>query len=60
MPRHKGKIEKGIDYVQSNALKGREFKTLEDENRHLLDWETNVADPRIHGPARERRTNVGR
>jgi transposase len=52
-PRHKGKIEKGIDYVQSNALKGREFKTLEDENRHLLDWETNTADPRIHGTTRK-------
>ena len=52
-PRHKGKVEKGIDYVQSNALKGRRFPSLAAENRHLLDWETNVADTRIHGTTRK-------
>jgi len=48
-PRHKGKTEKGIDYVQENALKARTFGSLADENRHLLDWERTVADTRIHG-----------
>lgn len=48
-PRHKGKTEKGIDYVQENALKGRTFGSLADENQHLLTWERTVADTRIHG-----------
>jgi transposase len=49
MPRHKGKVERGIDYVQENALKGRKFASLEEQNRHLRDWEANIADTRIHG-----------
>ncbi len=52
-PRHKGKTEKGIDYVQGNALKGRQFASLSEENRHLLEWETQVADTRIHGTTRK-------
>jgi transposase len=51
-PRHKGKVEKGVDYVQANALKGRTFSSLADQNRHLLTWETQVADTRIHGTTR--------
>jgi transposase len=49
MPRHKGKVEGGVKYVQSNALKGRVFESLADQNRHLLEWEQTVADTRIHG-----------
>ena len=56
-PRHKGKVERGVDYVQENGLKGRQFASLEDENRHLLEWEANVADTRIHGTTRRQ---VGR
>lgn len=56
-PRHKGKVERGVDYVQENGLKGRQFASLEDLNRHLLDWETSVADTRIHGTTRK---HVGR
>jgi transposase len=51
-PRHKGKVEKSIDYVQSNALKGRRFPSLEEQNLFLLDWERTVADTRIHGTTR--------
>ena len=51
-PRHKGKVEKGIDYVQDNALKGRCFPALEGENTFLLEWERTVADTRIHGTTR--------
>ena len=50
--RHKGKVEKGIDYVQSNALKARRFTRLEEQNAFLLDWELTVADTRIHGTTR--------
>ena len=52
-PRHKGKVEKGVDYVQSNALKGRTFSSLQDQNEHLLEWESHVADTRIHGTTRK-------
>jgi transposase len=51
-PRHKGKVERGIDYVQENALKGRTFASLDEQNRFLLDWERTVADTRIHGTTR--------
>jgi transposase len=51
-PRHKGKIERGIGYVKGNALKGRTFTSLAQENEHLLNWEASVADTRIHGTTR--------
>jgi transposase len=51
-PRHKGKVERGIDYVQDNALKGRRFASLQEQNHFLLDWEQTVADTRIHGTTR--------
>jgi transposase len=52
-PRHKGKVERGVAYAQDNALKGRTFPSLQDQNRHLLEWETSVADTRIHGTTRK-------
>jgi hypothetical protein len=52
-PRHKGKIERGIGYVKGNALKARQFTSLEAENRHLAEWEATVADTRIHGTTRK-------
>ena len=51
-PRHKGKIERGIGYVKGNALKGRTFSSLADQNQHLQTWEATVADTRIHGTTR--------
>ena len=48
-PRHKGKVERGVGYVQSNALRGRTFVSLQAQNDHLQRWEKNVADTRIHG-----------
>jgi transposase len=52
-PRHKGKIERGVDYAQENALKGRVFQNLEEQNRFLANWEERVADHRIHGTTRK-------
>jgi transposase len=52
-PRHKGKVERGVDYVQDNALKGRIFSSLDEENRFLSDWERSVADTRVHGTTRQ-------
>ena len=48
-PRHKGKVERGVGYVKSNALRGRTFVSLQAQNEHLQRWEKQVADTRIHG-----------
>jgi len=48
-PRHKGKVESGVKYAKRNALRGRIFPGLAEENQFLLNWETQVADQRIHG-----------
>ena len=53
IPRHKGKIERGVGYVKSNALKGRVFASLAEQNKYLSEWERDVADKRIHGTTRE-------
>lgn len=52
MPRHKGKVEAGVKYGQNNALKGRKFTSLAEQNRFLEQWERTVADTRIHGTTR--------
>jgi transposase len=53
MPRHKGKIEAGVKFTQNNALKGRSFASLGEQNLFLADWEKSVADTRIHGTTRQ-------
>src|SRR5580698_1108662 len=57
-PRHKGKIEAGIKYVQNNALQKRVFQSLAQENQFLLEWESGVADTRIHGTTRQQVAHV--
>jgi hypothetical protein len=52
-PRHKGKIERGVGYAQCNALKGRTFKSLVEQNQFLANWESTIADTRIHGTTRK-------
>jgi transposase len=52
-PRHKGKVESGVKYVKNNALKGRTFASLEEENQFLGNWEANIADTRIHGTTKK-------
>jgi len=52
-PEHKGKIEAGVKYAQNNALKGRTFSSLAEQNLFLADWERRVADTRIHGTVRQ-------
>lgn len=53
MPRHKGKVERGVGYLQDNGLKGRTFDSLAAQNRFLAEWETGVADTRLHGTTRQ-------
>jgi transposase len=52
-PEHKGKVERGVDYVQENAIKGMTFESLSLQNQHLREWEKNVADTRIHGTTKK-------
>lgn len=52
-PEHKGKIEAGVKYTQNNALRGRTFASLAEQNRLLADWERRVADTRINGTLRQ-------
>jgi transposase len=52
MPRHKGKVEAAVKYAQNNAVKGRSFQSLAEQNALLTHWEKNVADTRIHGTTR--------
>ncbi len=51
--RHKGKIEAGIKFAQNNALKGRTFASLAEQNAFLAEWEKSVADHRLHGTIRQ-------
>ena len=53
MPRHKGKVEAGVKYVQDNGLAGKQFAGLGAQNVHLAHWEQTVADTRIHGTTRQ-------
>jgi transposase len=52
MPRHKGKVERGIGYVKENALKARTFASLDEQNAFLREWEESTADTRVHGTTR--------
>ena len=53
MPRHKGKVEAGVKYVQENALAGKQYESLAAQNLDLAHWESTVADKRIHGTTRQ-------
>jgi len=48
-PEHKGKVESGIKYVQNNALQGKRFHSLEEQNAYLRSWNRTWATTRIHG-----------
>lgn len=57
-PRHKGKVEAGVKYVQNNALARRAFDNLAAQNAHLAHWEATVADTRIHGTTKQQVAKV--
>lgn len=52
-PEHKGKVERGVDYAQENAIKGMTFESVALQNQHLTQWEKTVADTRIHGTTKK-------
>lgn len=52
-PQHKGKVERGVDYVQENCIKGMTFESLALQNQHIEQWERSIADTRIHGTTKK-------
>jgi transposase len=52
-PRHKGKVESGVHYVQRNFMAGQEFVDIQVGNIHLRDWIVNTAGVRKHGTTGE-------
>jgi transposase len=52
-PRHKGKVENGVQYVQRNFLAGQEFVDLNTANQRLGVWVREVAGTRTHGTTRQ-------
>jgi hypothetical protein len=53
-PQTKGKVERPFQYVETNLLCGREFRTLEHLNEVTAWWLSNVADVRVHGETGQR------
>jgi len=51
--RTKGKDERGVGYVKSNALAGRSFASWAKLESHLTHWMRDVADVRVHGTTGE-------
>jgi len=52
-PPENGKQERSGGYVKSNALKGRRFGSLDEQNRYLRHWNRTIARLRIHGTTRK-------
>lgn len=46
-PEAKGKVERAVGYVKSNAIAGHVFDSIEDLERHIADWMATVADLRV-------------
>jgi hypothetical protein len=49
----KGKDERGVGYVKSNAIAGRRFVSWSEMEAHLESWTREVADLRVHGTTGE-------
>jgi transposase len=52
-PNECGKQERAGGYVKDNALKGRRFQSLDEQNKHLRRWNRTWARLRIHGTTRK-------
>ena len=51
--RTKGKDERGVGYVKSNAIAGRRFESWAALEAHLEEWTREIADKRVHGTTGE-------
>jgi len=52
-PRHKGKVENGVHYVQRNFIAGQKFADIHCANQHLKNWIRDIAGVREHGTTHE-------
>lgn len=52
--RTKGKDERSVSYVKSNAIAGRTFENWSALQNHLHTWCLQIADQRIHGTTAEK------
>jgi len=48
-PRHKGKVENGVNYVKNNFFAGQQFVDIESANQRLNAWVMETAGVREHG-----------
>lgn len=48
-PRHKGKVENGVNYVKRNFFAGQEFVDIDTANLRLKAWVMETAGVREHG-----------
>jgi transposase len=53
-PQHKGKVERGVDYVKGNFLAGRGELPLSQANREARQWCLTTAGQRIHGTTKQK------
>jgi hypothetical protein len=53
-PRTKGKVERMVDYLKGNFLRGRTFVDLADCQAHLRHWLDQVANSRVHATTQRR------
>ncbi|MGH9054764.1 MAG: Mu transposase domain-containing protein [Acidimicrobiales bacterium] len=56
-PEEQGIQERAGAYVNSNALRGREFASLGEMNEYLAKWNRTIAQQRIHGTTRRQVIN---
>jgi transposase len=52
-PEHKGKVERGVQYVKGSFLAGRAFRGLIEANGEAIDWVVDHAGVRVHGTTQE-------
>jgi transposase len=52
-PQHKGKVERGVDYVKQNFLAGRGELPLTQANRDVRAWCLTTAGQRTHGTTKQ-------
>ncbi len=52
-PQHKGKVERGVDYVKQNFLGGRGELPLAQANRLVREWCLTTAGQRTHGTTKQ-------
>ncbi|WP_291423103.1 IS21 family transposase [Deinococcus sp.] len=53
-PRTKGKVERGVGYVEKNFWLGAQFVDDADLNRQARSWLDHIANSRVHGTTRDR------